>query len=134
MTLWFVPKHFITQFSTFNNVTRSAACSRVNSEMSSTILEIFGSEGAAGGGGGVWCDVGSVAVARHRKGGETLERLNEKCWILWSVLLEHKPRKGCCTGAREGTKGTGAAALLNAMNKQDFGPDIALTAININLN
>ena len=72
------PKHIIAQFRTFSNVTRSAACSRVSSEMSSTILEILGSEGVAGGGGDVWCDVASVAVARHRRGGETLERLNEK--------------------------------------------------------
>jgi len=42
--------------------------------MSSTILEILGSEEVAGSGGGVWCDVASVAVASHRKGGETLAR------------------------------------------------------------
>jgi len=42
--------------------------------MSSTILEIFGSEEVTGGGGGVWCDVASVAVASHRKGGKTLAR------------------------------------------------------------
>jgi len=40
--------------------------------MSSTILEIFGSEEVTGGGGGVWCDVASVAVASHR--GKTLAR------------------------------------------------------------
>ena len=50
---------------TFRSETRSAACSIVNPEMSSTIFEIFGSAGADGGGGGVVVASAAAAVARH---------------------------------------------------------------------
>ena len=50
---------------TFRSETKSAACSRVNPEISSTIFEIFGSAGAEGGGGGVEDASVAAAVARH---------------------------------------------------------------------
>jgi len=52
-------------FITFNSVTRSAACSKVKPEMSSTMRPILGSERAAGGGGDVEEVAAAAAVARH---------------------------------------------------------------------
>ena len=49
---------------TFRSETRSAACSRVSPEMSSTIFVIFGSTGAEGGGGAGDASA-AAAVARH---------------------------------------------------------------------
>lgn len=49
---------------TFNSVTRSAACSNVKPEISSTIRPILGSEGATGG-GDVEEEVAVAAVVRH---------------------------------------------------------------------
>ena len=61
---------------TFSNETKSAACSNVSPEMSSTILFSFGSAEVVGGGG--VCEVEGVAasVANHR---ELPDRSTELC-------------------------------------------------------
>lgn len=94
-----------------SNVTRSAACSSVRPEMSSTILVSFGSA-LAGGGGGVDDDASAAAVASQRdEPAEDLRRTRkgraQSRWVSPCTVC-HVPAGGANAGRCAQSNGTPA--------------------------